>query len=73
MKTIVETLSFYPFSFHPLPEQRKYAIERFNIVKHEWVTIEERCGDRSDIEDYVRELNEDGGIIKEQFIVGYED
>lgn len=73
MKPIIQTVSFYPFSYHPLPRNGMFAIERYNILRHKWITVEKRFGVKSDIEDYVRELNEDCGIITEEFIVGYKE
>ncbi len=71
MKPIVQKVSFYPFSYHSLPKQGMFAIVRYNIIRHKWITLERKYGVKSDIEDYVRELNEDCGIITEEFIVGY--
>ena len=50
-----------------------FAIVRYNIIRHKWITLEKRFGLKSDIEDYVRELNEDCGIITEEFVVDYKE
>ncbi len=73
MKPIIQTVSFYPFSYHPLPQKGMFAIVRYNIIRHKWITLERRFGVKSDIEDYVHELNEDCGIITEEFIVDYKE
>ena len=46
---------------------------RYNTVLHKWVIIEKQYGIEIDIIQYVRELNEDAGLITEDFIVGYEE
>lgn len=73
MTPIVDKLSFYPFSYHPLPKIGMYEIIRYNSVKHKWVRLEKRYGIKPEIEDYVHELNEGAGIITEVFIVGYKE
>lgn len=73
MKPIIEVISFYPFSYSPLPKEGMFAIRRYNIIKHRWIVIEKRFGLESDIADFVHGLNEDAGIIREEFIVGYRE
>ena len=46
---------------------------RYNTVLHKWVIIGKQYGMEIDIIQYVRELNEDAGLITEDFIVGYEE
>ena len=50
-----------------------FAIERNNIIRHQWITLERKYCIKSEIEDYVRKLNEDCRIMTEEFIVGYEE
>ena len=73
MRPIIEKISFYPFSFNPIPKQEKFDIERYNIFKHKWIVIERRAGTQSEIEEYVHDLNLEAGIITEEFIVGYQE
>lgn len=73
MKPIIQKVSFYPFSYSQLPRKGFYAIMRYNTVLHKWVIIGKQYGMEIDIIRYVRELNEDAGLITEDFIVGYEE
>ena len=73
MRPIIQKVSFHPFSYHSLPQKGMFAIVRYNIIRHKWITLEKRFGLKSDIENYVRELNEDCGIITEEFIVDYKE
>ena len=70
MQPIFETISFYPFSSH-VNLDGSYSIEKYDIVKHQWITIENRCGIKSEIDEYVRNLNIEAGKISERFIVRY--
>ncbi len=73
MQPIIEKISFYPYSYYPLPKKDMFAITRYNIIYHKWVTLEKRVGIESEIVEYVHELNENVGIITEEFIVGYKE
>lgn len=72
MKQIVEKVSFYPYSYVELSRKDWYAIIRYNTVFHKWITLERLHGEESSISEEVRKLNEDAGLITEEFIVGYE-
>ena len=73
MKHLIKRISFFPFSYVSTPKQSLYAIIRYNIVRHKWIILEKKYGDESVIIDYVHDLNEESGIVEEDFIVGYTD
>ena len=73
MTPVVKKISFYPFIYYPLPKQGHYAVARYNIIKHKWIVLERRFGLKTEIEDYVHELNMESGRIEEEFIVGYKE
>lgn len=73
MKPIIQKVSFFPFCNRPSSQDGYYSIERYDITEHRWKTMGNRSGNKTEIEEYVHDLNKESGMVTEEYIVGYEE
>jgi|GEM_PF-3576541 hypothetical protein len=70
MKPIIESIPFYPYR-KVIINNCEYRIERYDVVKKQWVTLQDFYTDEAACQSAIDEYNIESGLVKETYIVGY--